>query len=160
MQNGYPFSAIALAKEFLATFPGTGEMRRFEGTLQQLIARVGVKQFETLPDRILAQSRAPIIRYIRGKKLFHRGRYQQALVALRGIDGSSSIGPFAHMLQASIYAIVGKEGRAISFFEQCIDNAASNANSMAPGLRQRQYQVTRGLLHRRQGAGPVWGQTL
>lgn len=141
IKRGYYFSAIPFAKEFLASRPSPRAMAKFSVALEKLIAQVGMRQFETLPDVILAQSYTSVIRYIRAKKLFRKGRYSRALEVLKGISTTDSIGPFILMLKGSIYALTGGERSAISIFEECVSEAAGHMGSTHISVRKKQYQI-------------------
>ena len=136
IRKGYPFAAIPFVKEILST-----ERRGFEKKIEQVIARVGIRQFETLPDFILSRSNSPVVRYIRAKKLFRRGRYRESVEILKGISVRDLIGPFVYMLKGSAYSLLGKQRRAIDSFEVCADNAGIAQRKK--GLRKKQYEVVR-----------------
>lgn len=136
IQRNYYFAAIPFAKEFLSS---SRSGRGFESAMEKLIAEVGVRQFETLPEIILARSNAEVVRYIRAKKLFRRGQYSGALNISRGISGSSSIGPFVSMLRGSIYSISGNQHSAIREFEECAHSGGIGTSE----VREMQYQITR-----------------
>ena len=62
----------------------------------QIAARVGVRQFETLPFHILKRSRAPVLKYVMAKKYFRKKKYQRALNILkRSVPSGSPVKPFA-----------------------------------------------------------------
>ena len=140
IKRGHYFSSIPFAKEFLASRPSSRSVRRFSGALEKLIGQVGIRQFETLQDSVLAESNAPIIRYIRSKKLFRKGRYRKALEVLKGVSTEHSIGMFIWMLRGSLYALMGGERRAIRAFDECIYSAT---RSIGRTFREKQYQITR-----------------
>ena len=139
IRQGHYFSAIPFAKEVLSN-SRSRRGARFHRDLEKLIAEIGVRQFETLPGPILARSGARVVRYIRAKKLFRKGRYARALEVLRGIPMHSSIGPFVYMLKGSIYSILGKQRKAIDAFEECASESGDNFGDI--DIRRKQYQVT------------------
>ncbi|MCY4644335.1 MAG: hypothetical protein OXB88_06910 [Bacteriovoracales bacterium] len=135
------FTAIPFMKEILSGRQQIRNSNRFEGNIEKLIAEVGVRQFETLPDSILSRVGAPIIYYIRAKKYFRRGQYRKALQALRSNFGDSSIGPFVSMLRGSIYSITGQSKKAIWAFEECSEGSLGFMTEK--GIRWKQYQITK-----------------
>ena len=141
IKRGHYFSAIPFAKEFLASRPSSRRMKRFSVVLEKLIGQVGIRQFETLPDSILAGSNTPVIRYIRAKKLFRKGRYSRALGVLKGVSTDHSIGRFILMLKGSLYALMGGQGRAIMAFDECL--YSSGGYSTGSAFREKQYQIIR-----------------
>ncbi len=143
VENGYYFTAIAFAKEYLATTLNATVNSKFEASLERLITEVGVKQFETMPDNILKRSSNPIIRYIRAKKLFKRGDYQKAFSLIKDIKDDHSIAPFSMMLKASILSLNKNYDEALNVYDDCESVASSVRKSSDNKIRRKQLTIAR-----------------
>jgi hypothetical protein len=137
------FSAIPFFKEYLATTSRVSDSA-VDKILDQLIAEVGVKQFEVLPANILEKSNAPSIRYILARKAFRQGKYDQALKYLaKSIDQSNPVKPFALLLEGSIYSVSKREDQAISTFKECVDVSEEHIKKEQDKDRLRQLKISR-----------------
>lgn len=143
VDNGLYFSSIPYIKEYLTTTSGV-ESPEIDNLIDEVVTRVGVRQFEVMPNRFLSRSRAPILQYILAKKHFRNNRYDEALSALRGtIPNNHSAKPFALLLEASIYSITKKYDDAVRVFRECAALSRSQANRTNDPTRQRQLTVNR-----------------
>ena len=141
VDEGIYFGAVPFVKEYLGA---TSSAKQIDDLVDELITYVGVRQFESLAVEILSKSNAPMIKYILAKKYFRLGRYEQALMQLRGVTPSSHPAyPFAQMLEASIYSITGKYEQAITKYKSCVNLSNSLMSSLADNNRIRQLEINR-----------------
>jgi hypothetical protein len=140
-RNAHPYSAIPWAKEYLAS-NATTMNSKFNHALDRLIERVGTKQFETMPARMLSRSNANHINYVLAKKHFRKQKYNLALTKLKKIKADSSIYPFALNMLGSISSIEKDQGAASGYFEDCVDFSKASAKK-AKGRNKRQLLANR-----------------
>ncbi len=143
IQERMYFSSIPFIKEYLATTTRVNDAA-VDKVVDQLIAEVGVKQFEVLPSNILEKSGAPTIRYILARKAFRQGNYDQALKYLsKPIEDWNPVKPFALLLEGSIYSVSKKEDQATRVFKECIDVAEAHIKKEKDKDRLRQLKISR-----------------
>jgi hypothetical protein len=71
------------------------ESTEIDDLIDEVVSRVGVRQFEVMPNRFLSRSKAPMLQYILAKKLFRETKYDESLVILRNsIPQKSSCSTF------------------------------------------------------------------
>ena len=137
------FSAIPFLKEYLAVAP-RGRSAEIDKITDDLITKVGVRQFESLDSKILEKSNASTIRYVLAKKSFRAGKYDDALRFIdRKLDDDHAIKPFALLLEASIYAVQKKNDEALKTFKECVSVSESRVKEANSPERQRQLKITR-----------------
>lgn len=137
------FSAIPFLKEYLTTTNKINDLA-VDKVLEQLIAEVGVKQFEVLPTNILEKSDAPAIRYILARKAFRQGKYDHALKLLsKNIEDTNPVKPFALLLRGSIYSVSRHEEQATQTFKECVDVSEAHIKKEKDINRIRQLKISR-----------------
>jgi len=142
VDNNYFFAAVPLLKEYLSS--DVKSEKTFDNLLEEVVSRVGVKQFEALPIEVLKNSNAPSIKYILAKKLFRDQKLQDALNVLNGtIPKKHPTKPFALMLEASIHALMGKNLDAASAYKECIDSSPSAISDASSVEEKRQLSINR-----------------
>lgn len=142
VEDNHPFAAIPFMKEFLTQNRATLD-DELDRAFEQMIARTGVRPFETLQDPVLEQSRSSIVRYILAKKHFRRGRYQETLQELMKVSSEHPVYPFAMHLKASTEALLGKLGEAELDFKECVDLSRKRYNAESNPVKLRQLLFNR-----------------
>lgn len=143
VQNRLYFSSIPYIKEYLTTTSG-GESREIDALIDEVVSRVGVRQFEVMPTRFLSRSKAPILQYILAKKLFRQGKYQEALQSLNAtIPRNHPAKPFALLLEASVHSIEGRYNDSIRAYQECVSLSNSQISRTNDPTRERQLIVNR-----------------
>ena len=143
IQSGMYFSAIPFFKEYLTIAP-KGRNTEVDNIADELITKVGVRQFESLSSNLLERSNAATMRYITAKKLFRAGKYEEALKFIdRKLDDDHPIKPFALLLEGSIYAVQKKSDLAVKVFRECIDTTESRVKDTESPERLRQLKINR-----------------
>ena len=133
------FTSIPYIKEYLATQRNISS-KRLDKLIDQVITRVGVRQFETMPIQFLNRSNAPTLRYIIAKKRFRKRKYKQALKTLNfDLESDHPVRPFVFHLQAASYALSGNNKRAIRSYRKCV--RASKFQMGRTGQRNRLSQL-------------------
>jgi len=137
------FTAIPYLKEYLSS-NNKRVSKGVDSLIDRVVTQVGVRQFEVLPNSILARTNADTIQYILAKKLFRSGKYQEALRKLNGtIERDHPAKPFALQLEGSIFALMGKEKSAVAAFQNCIAESKKQMNSASSENRLRQLSINR-----------------
>ena len=143
LQEKMYFSSIPFIKEYLTTTTRVNDAA-VDQIVDQLIAEIGVKQFEVLPTNILEKSNAPTIRYILARKAFRVGKYDQALKYLeKNIDDMNPVKPFALLLEGSIYSVSKRDDQAIRVFKNCVDVTEVHIKKEQDKDRLRQLKISR-----------------
>lgn len=143
VENELYYTSVPYIKEFL-TRGNNRSTPAFDLLIDQVISKVGVRQFEVLPDRFLARSNAPSIQYVLAKKHFRAQKYEEALNALSsGIPRNHPVRPFALMLEGSIASIQGRYNQAISAFNECITLSNRRLNRTDSYYSRRQLLINR-----------------
>jgi hypothetical protein len=143
IQDKMYFSSIPFIKEYLATTNKVNDAA-VDKILDQLVAEVGVKQFELLPTNILEKSGAPTIRYILARKAFRQAKYDLALKYLNNpIEDWNPVKPFALLLEGSIYSVSKKEDQATRVFKECVDVSEDHIKKEKDKDRLRQLKISR-----------------
>src|SRR5690606_1450391 len=97
----------------------------------------------TLPESILKRSKSGNIRYILAKRLFKKGRDQEALNELNAIDSGSPSYPFVTHLRATIYSALGKNQEAEQQFKDCIRYSEKFMGRAESQVQRNQLEVNR-----------------
>ncbi|MFW5871980.1 MAG: hypothetical protein ACOCUT_02640, partial [bacterium] len=77
LDDGYYFSTIPWLKELMIN-SRYGASNRVNRLLEKVISVIGVKQFETIDNRILKKSSTDAIQFVLAKKLFREKKYNSA----------------------------------------------------------------------------------
>lgn len=143
VQHGLYFASIPYLKEYLATQTKIQD-NRIDDLIDEVVTRVGVRQFEVMPESFLRKSNAPMLRYIVAKKAFRRGAYKTALESLQGnINDTHSAKPFALHLEAASYAIQGQNAKAVESYRECVKISNTQAGRTKEINRLRQLEINR-----------------
>jgi hypothetical protein len=142
VDDGYPFAAVPFMKDYLVQNRSIID-EELDRAFDKMIARTGVRPFETLPDNILGQSRSSVIRYILAKKHFRKGRWQDSLTELSRVNANHPVYPFAAHLRAAIHGIQGKHVEAEADYKDCVNFSRSRFNGESDPVKMRQLLINR-----------------
>ncbi|MBT7610684.1 MAG: hypothetical protein HN576_13070 [Bacteriovoracaceae bacterium] len=143
VDEGLYFTAIPYIKEYLIQNTGRRN-KKLDYLIDEVITKVGVKQFEVLPSKYLLSSRSPMLSYVLAKKYFRIGKYNKALSALNGtIPGSHPAKPYALLLEGSAFSILKKKSSAKAAFKECISLSDSFISKTDFQDRKRQLEMNR-----------------
>jgi len=143
VNNKLYFASIPYIKEYLTTTSGI-ESTEIDDLIDEVVSRVGVRQFEVMPNRFLSRSKAPMLQYILAKKLFREMKYEESLVILRNsIPRNHPARPFALSLEAGIYSITKRYSDAVRTYQECISSSRSSMSRTKDPTRLRQLTVNR-----------------
>lgn len=137
------FTAVPYIKEYM--YQNEGRVpKEFDLLIDEVITKVGVKQFEILPSKALEQSKSPVIKYILAKKNFRLGKYKETLNYLSGtIPKDHPVKPFALFLEAAVFSINKKYKSSIAAYEECVDSSERSISNERDFERTRQLKVNR-----------------
>lgn len=154
VDGGYYYSVLPWMKDYIVKNNKTLDSE-MEGALDTMLYHTGVKPFESLPEEILRRSRSGNIRYILAKRMFKKGRTQEALNELNSINADHSAYPFVTNLKGTIYASLNNQKEAESQFKDCIaasdrrmgkvdsriqkDQLATNRDICVAGIARAQF---------------------
>lgn len=137
------FAAIPYVKEYL-THHQTLRNRKMDYLIDEIITKVGVRQFEVLPTKYLLGSRSPMLSYILAKKYFRVGKYNRTLKTLNGaIPSGHPVKPYALLLEGSAFSVLKKQQSAEAAFRSCISASESALSSATETSRVRQLKMNR-----------------
>lgn len=142
VDSGYPFSAIPYMKEYLTQNRSTLD-ETLDRAFDQMIARTGVRPFETLPDSVLEQSKSSVVRYVLAKKHFRKGKMSAALAEIARVSPNHPVYPFAIHLRAASNAILGKQVDAEADYRDCVRFSKSRYNAESNPVKLRQLLFNR-----------------
>lgn len=143
VNSGLYYSSTPFIKEYLTVNRGGGS-RSIDTQIDEVVSRVGVKQFEVLPTAFLERSAAPMLRYILAKKYFRRGQYDKALNAVGGrISSGHPIKPFALHLEATILSIRKQYGQAREKFKSCVYSSKKFEGRYEDETRKKQLRINK-----------------
>lgn len=143
VESGLYFASIPYLKEYLAT-QNKVQDSKIDDLIDEVVTRVGVRQFEVMPESFLSRSNAPILRYILAKKAFRKGDYNSALKHLSAeINDNHSAKPFALHLQGASLALLGRNSQAAETYRECIRVSNSQATRTKEVNRLRQLEINR-----------------
>jgi hypothetical protein len=138
--NDLEYSAIPWAKEYLVS--GKRMNKRFEQALENLIDKVGIKHFETIPRKFLKNSSSSYIKYVYAKKLFRRSKKVKSLKVLNGIRATHRIYPFALHLMGTLLSALKKNTLAMESFKDCVSFSKKYIEKYS-GHQKYLYQMNR-----------------
>ncbi len=143
VDNKLYFASIPYIKEYLTTSTGATDAS-IDAIIDEVVSQVGVKQFEVLPNRFLARSRAPMLQYILAKKFFRAGNYDEALKSLNAtIPRNHPAKPYALLLEGSIHSITMKFDSAVRAYQECVSLSDSQISRARDANRKRQITTNR-----------------
>tara|TARA_Y100001970_G_C14146703_1_gene810263 strand:- start:12 stop:1454 length:1443 start_codon:yes stop_codon:yes gene_type:complete len=144
VKEKYYFSSVPLLKEALLYNKGK-RSESFDKLLDIVIGKVGIRQFESLPYKVLMKSKTPYTRYIIARKLFRMKWYEKALniLDLGKIKNDHPIKPYSLMLKGSIFSLKGNYEKAIKNFRECVKSSESRLNSVDDKKEKRQLLINR-----------------
>ena len=141
--NKLYYASIPYIKEYLTTSNGVGSVE-IDDLIDEVVSRVGVRQFEVMPNRFLSNSKAPMLQYILAKKFFREKKYDEALNILRtSIPRNHPAKPFSLSLEAGIYSITKRYNDAERVYQDCLNVSKSAMGRTKDPTRQRQLTVNR-----------------
>lgn len=143
IDNDLYYTSVPYLKEYLVL--GKGKTSAYiDVLLETVLSKVGIKQFEVLPEEILEKSLAPTIKFVLAKKYFRKKMYQKAQMTIRGsIDRGHSLKPFALNLEGAISSILGDSKEAIEFFNECSELSSKKLGQTKDQRLYRQLEVNR-----------------
>ncbi len=144
VKEKYYFSSVPLLKEALL-YNKKKISPSFDSLLDKVIGKVGVRQFESLPFKVLMKSKTPYIRYILARKLFRMKLYKKALniLDLGVIRKEHPIKPYSLMLRGSILSLNGSYEKAIKAFKECVNSSENRLSSVSENKEKRQLLINR-----------------
>jgi hypothetical protein len=144
MKDGFYFASVPLIKEVLFYHKRTLS-KSFDDLLDRVIGKVGIRQFESLPFKVLMRSKTPFIRYILARKLFRMKLYKRSLSILNldEISNNHPIKPFALMLRGSLLSIMGKYERSIKNFKKCVEKTTKELKRSLTKKERRQLLINK-----------------
>ncbi len=144
VKEKYYFSSVPLLKEALL-YNKNKISPSFDNLLDLVIGKVGVRQFESLPFKVLMKSKTPYIRYILARKLFRMRLYNKSLSLLNldVIKKDHPIKPYSLMLKGSIFSLSGEYEKAIKNFRSCVKSTENRLNSVKEKKEKRQLLINR-----------------
>jgi len=142
VNDKFYYSALPWMKDYIVknNRPLDSEM---EKVLDEMLYHTGVKPFETLPENILKRSKSGNIRYILAKRLFKKGKNQEALNELNSIDAGSPSYPFVTHLRGTLYSALGKNQEAEQQFKDCIRYSERQMGRSESQVQKNQLEVNR-----------------
>jgi len=143
IDNDLYFSSIPFIKEYLTTSSGSST-KGIDSLIDEVVVKVGVKQFEVLPTSILKKSKAPIIKYILARKYFRTGKLTSAANELKNsIPYAHPTKPFALFLEGSILSIRKQHGSAREVYKDCIGRSNYFIKKTKNKNRLRQLNINK-----------------
>ncbi|MCB9060235.1 MAG: tetratricopeptide repeat protein [Halobacteriovoraceae bacterium] len=143
MDSEMYLSAVPFVKEYLFSNKKIVHSE-IDPIIERLIAKVGVTQFEILPDRILNKSKSPTIKYILAKKFFRQGKYDESINTLNAaIPRVHPIRPFALHLEASLYVMKESYENALLAFKDCVELSQKMIGDLKDKDRRREMEINR-----------------
>jgi tetratricopeptide (TPR) repeat protein len=116
---GHYFSTVPWMKDYIVRHDRKLDSE-LEEALDTMLYHTGVKPFESLPEDVLRRSRSGNIRYILAKRLFKKGKSEEALNELNDISADHPAYPFVANLKATILSTMKNYKEAESQFRDCI----------------------------------------
>ena len=141
--QGLYHTSVPYLKEYLVS-SGNVRNQNFDLLVDEVVEKVGDRQFVLLPEKYLNSSNAPTIKYILAKKLLRKRRLSDARAILTSsIEKEHSMRPFATHLLGMIYSFEKNYEKSISEFNKCISLSTSALSDDSSKLRQRQLKINR-----------------
>ncbi len=130
-------TAVPYVKEYLVTYKGRTN-KNFERLFEEVVSKVGDRQFILLPESYLSKIDSPTLKYLLAKKLLKKGKYEESLKTLNGtIPAKHPVKPFALHLEGVAFTMLRGFKGAIGAFENCLDESISSDDE----VRARQLQI-------------------
>lgn len=142
VNGGYYYSVVPWMKDYIVKTEKTLDSE-MEGALDRMLYATGVKPFESLPEDILRRSRSGNVRYILAKRLFRKGKHQEALNELGGISGDHSAYPFVANLKGTIYSHLNNTKDAETQFRDCISASERRMGKVESVTQKNQLATNR-----------------
>lgn len=143
VNTGLYFASIPYIKEYLAT-QNSIQDNKIDDVIDEVVTRVGVRQFEIMPSNFLKKSNAPTLRYIVAKKAFRKGQYKDVLSSLSTkINDTHPVKPYALHLEAASYALIGQNSKAVESYKECVSISNSQAGRTKEVNRLRQLEINK-----------------
>ncbi len=143
VDQGLYHTSTPYLKEYLVS-QKSFRNRNFDQLVEEVIEKVGDRQFVLMPEKYLSRSSAPTVRYILAKKLLRKRKLNEAITILKGgISSTHSMRPFASMLEGTIYAIKKDHYNSIESFKNCLKHSDNFLNSVDSPQRRRQLIVNK-----------------
>ncbi len=138
--SGLYFSAISWMKEYLI-LNNRALDSQIEEAFEKIITRVGVKQFESLPEKYLKNSKSSSVRYILGKKYLKDGKFKDGLGIVADINPNHPIYPFGLNLKSALYANLNQKQEALNAFKDCERASLARMNRITDPLEKKQLSM-------------------
>lgn len=129
-EDKYYYSSVSFILKILSDARAP-LVKELDDVIEDVVARVGVKQFEVLSFEQLERSGAPTIRYILAKKYFRQGSYDNALRVVKEIPSKHALYPFALLIEGSIHSINKNFKPAISALKDCLSESGSGDDDLS-----------------------------
>ena len=142
VKGGYYFSAVPWMKDYLVK-SGANLDGDLEDAMDSMLAVTGVKIFESLPESVLQRSRSANIRYILAKRLFKKGKFQEALNEVKSVRDNHPAYPFVSNLMGVIESEMGNAKKAEEHFRDCIRSSKKMASDSDLAGQKNQYLTNR-----------------
>lgn len=142
VDEGLYFTSIPFIKEYL--YKSSRPTAKLDKTIDEVISKVGIRQFELLPISTLKKSRGSTLKYVLAKRYFRKKRYLEVISLVNSIkDIQHPVAPFATLLKASTFSIQGKTVQALNAFRSCEKISSNFINKESDLDRLRQLEMTR-----------------
>ena len=143
VENDLYFASVPFVKEYMVRGRRTTD-KNIDRLMDQVIANIGVRQFEILPLNILKNQTAPIVYYILARKYFRLEKYKESLYYLeKKIPRGHPARPFALLLKGTLYSIMKKPQWAFNAFTECIGESKRQERRYKKNMRRRQLRINR-----------------
>ncbi len=142
VKAGHYYSPVPWMKDFIVRTDRALDSE-LEGALDTMLYHTGVKPFEALPEDQLRRSRSGSIRFILAKKLFKRGKPQEALIELNGVSADHPAYPFVANFKATIFSHLGNFPDAESYFRDCVRASESRMGKVDTVTMRDQLEMNR-----------------
>jgi hypothetical protein len=142
VKAGHYYSPVPWMKDFIVRTDRALDAE-LEAALDTMLYHTGVKPFEALPEDHLQRSRSGSIRYILAKKLFKRGKPQEALIELGGVSDDHPAYPFVANLRATIYAHLKNYPDAETQFRDCVRTSERRMGKVETQTMRQQLEMNR-----------------
>lgn len=143
VSNGLYHTAVPYLKEYLVSSTNV-DRARFDRVLEDVITKVGDRQFVLIPEKYLEKSTSPTIKYLLAKKYVKLQRYDDALKILNAsIPSRHEVKPFALQLEAVAFSLKGSQQSAVSAFMRCEKESEAQLGSINDFQKKRQLIMNR-----------------
>lgn len=143
ISHGLYHTSVPYLKEYLIS-ESKSDRQRFDRVLEEVITKVGDRQFVLIPEKYLDNSNAPTIKYLLAKKNLKLQKFDEVLKSLNAtISKDHPVKPFALQLEGVTFAFRGSYQSAISSFERCVRESQSGLSSTNDPQKVRQLSMNR-----------------